>query len=242
LSPADGARARELTDQSKPPIQGRYLGRDEILSGAFETLLSEHHRNVRITPVEERMAIKRALLAELPAGHDPWVFAYGSLIWNPAFEYEERRLGTVHGYHREFCFWTMVGRGSSDLPGLMLGLEPGGSCLGILFRVARPRAEEELYSVFRRELMTSSYHARWVHARTEEGRVRAIAFIANRTHPFYCGRQPLATIARHVGGAQGRVGACVDYLVNTVRQLEAAGITDRHLTRVLRLVERAAST
>src|SRR3546814_6544547 len=89
---------------------------------------------------EERNRSLRQVLAEAD-GEDIWVFAYGSLIWNPAFCYDERRTGTIRGYHRRFCLWVPLGRGTPEMPGLMLGLEHGGGCRGVLFRVA---ADQEI--------------------------------------------------------------------------------------------------
>jgi cation transport protein ChaC len=237
-------KEEEKPSRTPPPIQGRYLRREDIMAGTFEAAHARELASgpIRVVPLEQRLAVKRAMLAAIPPGEDAWVFGYGSLIWNPAFDYLERRPGAVHGYHRQFCFWTPLGRGTPDMPGMMLGLMPGGSCHGVLFRVGRRGAEEQLHSVFRRELMTGGYHARWVAARTGGGTVRAITFIANRNYPNFCGRQPLETVARHIARAEGRIGACRDYLINTVRHLEAEGIRDSYLTRVLRLVENAASS
>jgi cation transport protein ChaC len=228
-----------VVGNSKPPIQGRYLRREDIMAGTFEAAHAQELASgpIRVVPLEQRLAVKRAMLTSLAPGQDPWVFGYGSLIWNPAFDYTERRPGALHGYHRQFCFWTPLGRGTPELPGMMLGLMPGGSCHGVVFRVPRQGAEEHLHSVFRRELMTGGYHARWVTARTMQGAVRAITFIANRNYPNFCGRQPIETVARHIAHAEGRIGACRDYLINTVRHLEAEGIRDSYLNRVLRLVD-----
>jgi cation transport protein ChaC len=231
-----------VAHDNKPPIRGNYLRREDIVAGTFEHIVAQElgPGPVQVVPVEQRLAVKRAMLAELADGEDPWVFGYGSLIWNPAFDYQEKRAGTVHGYHRQFCFWTPMGRGTREFPGLMLGLMRGGACRGVLFRVDRKHAEEQLTSVFRRELMTGSYFARWVTARTAHGPVRAVAFIANCDYHNFCGRQPIETAAHHLAHATGRVGASRDYLINTVAHLEAEGIHDRYLTRLLRLVERAA--
>ena len=116
---------------------------------------------MRRRPAEERLGRRDEMLAEVPDDTTIWVFGYGSLIWNPAFEYDEMRIGTLFGYHRRFCFWSKIGRGSPEAPGMMLALDRGGSCNGIVLGVRRDRAEDELASVFMRELIGETYHAKW---------------------------------------------------------------------------------
>ena len=220
-------------------IRGPQLRREDILNGTLEAVVQDALTRYDITlkSAEERRAIMRAMLARLAPSEDPWVFCYGSLIWNPAFAFTERRCGKVFGYHRRFTFWSKMGRGSEDRPGMMLGLSRGGSCVGLALRVAREHAEQELQSVFMREMMTSSYHARIVPVHTDRGIVRAVAFIANPDHVFYAGRVPMETAARHIAFAEGHLGACRDYLYNMVLHLDAHGIRDRAMQTLLRLVE-----
>ena len=224
---------------SGPETRGKYFGREEILAGRLDALVRDAPRDpsVRIKTVAERTAAKRAMLDQVAPGEDVWLFGYGSLIWNPAFRYDERRVGRIHGFHRRFSFWTTIGRGTPELPGMMLALEPGGSCTGVVFRVAAEAADGELQSVFLREMLTGSYHARWMRARTDSGPVRAIAFVANGAHRNHAGRVPPEIVARHIAEAEGRLGPCRDYLINTVRHLEALGIHDRPMTRLLALVQ-----
>ena len=86
---------------------------------------------------DERDASRRAILRALAPDGDLWVFAYGSLIWNPTFRFVERKRGRIHGYRRSFCVWSNLGRGTTKNPGLMLGLDHGGACAGVLYRIAR---------------------------------------------------------------------------------------------------------
>ncbi|MCK7491255.1 MAG: gamma-glutamylcyclotransferase [Comamonadaceae bacterium] len=103
-------------------------------------------------------------LAQRPAGPDVWLFGYGSLVWNPFIRFLERRPGTVRGYHRRFCLWSRINRGTPEQPGLALGLEPGGACRGVVFRMDDDVAEDELRILWRREMMLGSYVPRWVRA------------------------------------------------------------------------------
>ncbi len=214
-------------------------GREEILSGAFEARAARFLRdaNIPITPAAERLAIKRRMLADHAPGDDVWVFGYGSLIWNPAFHYAERRVGRLHGLHRRFVFWSTSGRGSPERPGMMLALEPGGSCGGVALRIAAEDVGTELDAVFLRELMTASYNPRWVRLRCDGEIVRAIAFVANRAHRNYAGRLPLETVARHLAEAEGGLGTCRDYLANTATHLKRLGIRDSGIETLTRLVE-----
>ena len=128
------------------------------------------------------------VLEQAEAGADCWLFAYGSLVWNPLFPFEEKRVVTTHGYHRSFCLWSRINRGTLDRPGLVLGLDRGGRCRGVAYRIAADHAEKELRLVWRREMLTGSYVPRWVKVSDGENQFRAIAFTINRAGPAYAGR------------------------------------------------------
>src|SRR3984957_6389090 len=157
-----------------------------------------------------------AALALHAPGEDVWLFGYGSLMWNPAIEFAERRAGVVRGWHRRFCLWLHIGRGSPDNPGLMLALDRGGSCVGMLFRIPASDARAELLLAWRRELFTSAYRSRWVTAMTTEGPVRAVTFVANRAHLRYAGRLDEASVAARLATATGSLGSCAAYLAHTL--------------------------
>ena len=161
-----------------------------------------------------------------------WLFGYGSLIWNPAFHFTDRLTGTVHGYHRRFCLWTHLGRGCPERPGLVLGLERGGSCRGAAFHIAPEAVEEELAIVWRREMLSGAYVPRWVRVRTALGDVRAITFVINHAHERYARLLPDDRVAEVIATAEGFLGPCADYLINTVDHLAALGIHDRPLERL----------
>jgi cation transport protein ChaC len=207
------------------------LTREALLGGALQRFIAGRGDLTALSEAE-LLATRRAALALHPPGQDLWVFAYGSLIWNPAFHFAGREKAHLYGYHRQFCLWTPLGRGSPDRPGLMLGLEHGGSCTGVAFRIAAAAIEVELEAIWRREMVTAAYRPRWVPVHAESGPGRAIAFVINRRHERYARRLPEAEVVRTVAHAEGALGACRDYLFNTVAHLAELGIHDRRLTRL----------
>lgn len=170
-------------------------------------------------------------------GADLWVFGYGSLIWDPGFPHLEVRRGRLYGFHRRFCIYSHVWRGTPERPGLVLGLDRGGSCAGLLFRAPAAETRDVLTYLYERELVTNVYIPRWLTVASAEGPVRAAGFVVDRDHHQYAGRLDLATTIEHVLQGRGLGGACVDYLANTVHHLEALGLSDGALKRLHAIVE-----
>lgn len=215
------------------------LKREDITQARIDALVAEGagHGYTHFLSREAREESRRLILAARPAGQPVWVFGYGSLIWNPAFHFVEQRPALLRGYHRRFCFWTPLGRGTPDCPGLMLALERGGQCQGVAFRIAEEAVESETDILWMREMLSGVYRPRWVRLQSGAGVFSAIVFVINRHHPLYAGRLPLETAADHIARAEGRMGPCRDYLRRTVEHLEALGIPDRQMGRLLRLVD-----
>src|SRR5262245_42375736 len=117
----------------------------------------------------------------VPRG-DLWVFGYGSLMWAPEFEYAERGMGRVHGYHRSLCILSSRYRGTPEKPGLVMGLCRGGSCWGIAFRVHNGQAKETLDLLWKREMLNNVYMPRFVPVSVGGKRVQALAFVADTKH------------------------------------------------------------
>lgn len=177
-----------------------------------------------------------AILAERNPRRDLWVFAYGSLIWNPLIRFSEQRRARLHGFHRRFCLRSRGARGTAEHPGLVLGLDFGGSCNGIVYRIDAAIAHHELKLIWRREMVLGSYAPRWVSVAGGERRRQALAFVVNHAHPHYAGRLPDAELTRILATAHGRLGSCADYLMQTVASLEGHGVYDAHLARLQRQV------
>jgi len=206
------------------------LTRESILDGTFHAAVRAGlGAGVRYMTGAERAAQIDAMLARAPRAGRVWVFAFGSLIWNPAFHFVERRTARIHGFHRQFCLWARAGRGSPERPGLMLSLVAGGSCAGVAYRLAGDAVATELDVLWRREMSTMAYRPVWITARTPKGPEPAIAFSANREHERYVpGLEDLA-VARYLATGAGPMGRCCDYLFDTVTHLRQLGIRDRRL-------------
>ena len=189
---------------------------------------------------ENIAAIADLLLADGPASGDVWIFAYGSLIWNPEFEHVEERLGTVTGWHRSFCIgWVRVYRGTPERPGLMLGLDRGGSCRGVVFRLRPDSMLENLHKLLWREipfLRTENLPVRWLTVKTDQGPIRAIGFPIHRKSPAYLSGLTTETIVEALATAAGERGSMAEYLHNTISHLEQRGIHDRYLWNLQALV------
>ncbi|NUZ05250.1 gamma-glutamylcyclotransferase [Piscinibacter koreensis] len=185
-----------------------------------------------------------ALLAQARrtwGGHgDLWVFGYASLIWRPEFEFVEERAATVYGFHRALEMRSRVNRGTPERPGLVFALVPGGSCRGKAYRIEQRIADAELEKLWRREMPTGIYDAKWLPCRTPLGRVPALAFTLSRHSPAHTGCVPdeqMVEILRH---ASGRYGSTLAYLLDTATCLRSHGIVDRDIERIVELARRHA--
>ncbi|MFO1038677.1 MAG: gamma-glutamylcyclotransferase [Geminicoccaceae bacterium] len=187
---------------------------------------------------EDFARLGESLLDRNGAGQDLWLFAYGSLIWNPACEVAEQRRGVAPGWHRSFCLRLSRWRGTPEQPGLMMALDRGGQCRGVLYRIPATHAAERLGEILRREMdyRHSNNVPCWLLVRTTDGPLRALGFAANRRHPDYAGRLPLPEVADILATAIGHWGSCAEYLYNTVEQLDAIGIRDANLWRLQEMV------
>jgi glutathione-specific gamma-glutamylcyclotransferase len=179
-----------------------------------------------------------ATLAKKPAGSGWWVFAYGSLLWNPLFPFADARPASLHGLHRHFCLWSMGSRGTVKVPGLVLGLDRGGSCHGVAYRLPARCARAELELLWRREMVVGSYRPRWLQVHSSGHSLTALAFVVDRSHPQYAGRLALARQARVLATAQGVFGSSADYLERARVALVTHGIVDPYLEQLAVAVAR----
>jgi cation transport protein ChaC len=166
------------------------------------------------------------------SGADLWVFAYGSLMWRPGFEFLERRNARLVGAHRALCVYSFVHRGTPERPGLVLGLDRGGNCRGIAYRVAAAKRKETIEYLHAREQVTLVYRetirAVWLDDDPQLS-VQALCYMVDRGHRQYAGRLSLAQQLHYARQGHGRSGACRDYVLATVKELEEQGYRDEGL-------------
>ena len=174
------------------------------------------------------------VLAGLPDDGQLWVFAIGSLIWKPRFPLVESRPALVRGWHRDFCLGPDTRyRGNPAAPGLMMSLDRGGMCKGVVLRMAPDSLAASLDELLRAEPPTPPS---WVMAQTDKGVVKAIAFTIYRSHFAYVGGLSEAEVADRLAKAVGHFGSMAEYLLNTITHLEENGIHDRKLWRMQEMV------
>lgn len=172
-------------------------------------------------------------LAVKPKGAGWWVFAYGSLLWNPLFPFVEARPVTLRGLHRRFCLYSMASRGTPATPGLVLALDRGGACTGVAYRLPSPLAIDELHLLWRREMVTGAYHPKWVNVTTrDKRRMVALAFTMRHGHPQYAAGLDLDAQAAIIAQAAGAFGTSRDYLERTRVALVTHGIVDPYLEAI----------
>ena len=182
-------------------------------------------------------ADRRDTLAAAVRLHAQWVFAYGSLIWHPDFEYAEKHRVRIHGYHRAFCINSTRYRGTPDAPGVVLGLDRGGSCHGVVYRIRPGEEEPVVEALYQREMPNHVYTPRLLPVRLADGRnVEAITFVARRDHPSYL-RISRDEVLRRLSSCRGGRGHNREYAINTWHALREWGIEDTGLGVIARELE-----
>jgi cation transport protein ChaC len=175
---------------------------------------------------------------QLPDG-DIWIFGYGSLMWRPDFPYTDFQPALLRGYHRSLCVYSVKYRGTTECPGLVLGLDRGGSCKGRAMRVDRDKAEHVLDYLHDREMTHKVYLPKWLPVRIPSGLVQAYCFVVDCRHEQYTGKLADAAAVKLIRQGRGQGGPCLDYLRSTIRHLDELGIPDGPLHRLARLAEDA---
>ena len=166
---------------------------------------------------------------------DLWVFGYGSLMWRPGFDFVEQVPARLIGEHRALCVYSFVHRGTPEKPGLVLGLDRGGACRGVAFRVPEEKREATIAYLRAREQVTSVYRevmrSVWLENDAKQ-RVSALVYVVDRGHVQYAGRLSLHEQLSHVRQGHGQSGANRDYVTSTVKAIEAQGFRDAQLHRL----------
>ncbi|MGP1614575.1 MAG: gamma-glutamylcyclotransferase [Pollutimonas bauzanensis] len=191
-------------------------------------------KSFRLLTEAERHASMLDALAGWTADEDVWVYGYGSLIWRPEFDFAEQRTALLHGYHRALCLWSRVNRGTPDQPGLVFGLDIGGSCRGMAYRIPAGDVPSTMEALWRREMPSGAYIPRWLNCRTEHGVVSALAFTMNRNTDAYVRGLPTERLISIVRNAHGSYGPCIEYVLETARALKQSNIQDKRLQALVR--------
>jgi cation transport protein ChaC len=243
MTKQEKAAAKLLADafRFESPPDGM-LRREDFTEERIERFaaLAKQLDGYRMLNREERKASLEQCLAAVPSGTDVWVFGYGSLMWNPAIKVAETRSGLIRGYHRWFCLEMLLGRGSPDRPGLMLGLDRGGSCRGLAHRIAAADVESELTILWCREMVSGAYRPHWVNVEQDGERIRALTFVVNRQNARYAGRLPVDEVVMRIALAEGQIGSNRHYLYKTVEHLDQLGICDGPMHDLARRVRAVA--
>jgi cation transport protein ChaC len=216
-------------------------------SGAYAVIeAAKQDQSLCVLSDKERESSLDQILSNWDGTTPVWVFAYGSLVWNPQLEFDAKRCCVVHGYHRSLCLWSKVWRGTPARPGLVLALDRGGSCQGVAYRIPAAKVLPQLKTLWKRELVTGAYIPRWLNGRgcgpcSAHGheRITAVAFVIKRGDPGYAGELDASHLMEILRTARGVNGSSADYLRSTVRALAEHGIADRHLAALLQKLERS---
>ena len=214
------------------------LNRQALESKLLQQLLAHPELDFEIWTDEQLQQSIAEILGQ-QSSQELWIFAYGSLIWNPLFEYSDRCVVTINGWHRQFSMLAPVGRGTIENPGLVLGLESkaDGLCEGVAYRLPRDKnLESELLLLWRREMVIGSYIPAWITAKNCDRQLEVLAFTVNPLHSVYVNWSK-HKIVESLATAEGSLGSSAEYLHNTVQGLFAAGIEDKELIELRDLVE-----
>jgi cation transport protein ChaC len=207
---------------SLPPPAVKDVGRVNVLWFYF-------YRSLHVT-------LGQDFLLALPDG-DIWIFGYGSLMWRPGFPHLDFQPALLRGYHRALCVYSVEYRGTFDCPGLVFGLDLGGSCRGRAMRVERGQATSVLEYLHEREMKHRVYLPKWLPVKIPTGTVQAYCFTVDRDHERHTGALADEVALKLIHQGYGKGGACLDYLQNTIQHLDELGITDGPLHRIVRLAE-----
>lgn len=174
---------------------------------------------------EEREANRAAVLAGRMTRH-LWLFAYGSLMWDPGFYFDEVRIARLEGYSRKFCLHLPTGRGTAEHPGLMAALDEGGVCEGLVFRIETDHLDRETEIIWRREMLAYGYVPAFVELETEQGSLEALTFVANHEDERYLGALDPEDAAHRIATAEGMLGTNLSYIENLHKQMGVLGLHD----------------
>ena len=209
------------------------LTKENISKGQLGDKIKSISGSDKVLTTKELLNARRNIIPDKGIGEDIYIFAYGSLLWNPTVDYEEEYLAKIYGFHRSFCMKTNLGRGSFKKPGLMLGLDRGGSCRGSALKLKKSEAIKNIDILFRREMVTGAYKPKLLKTILEDGRkVMSLAFTVDKKHKNYFQNKAIRTKATMISNAHGFLGTCEEYFSNTLQSLSELNIVDREMIAI----------
>jgi len=227
-----------MKDSDKTASASPFINRDTLTNNLVQKMVLQRGGDHTVLSDEGLLASRRSLIPDDYEG-DIWVFGYGSLLWNPVITISDQIRGRIYGYHRQFCLKTEVGRGSPGNPGLVLGLDIGGSCVGVAMKVSGDAPIHELDLLWRREMLNSSYHPQLINFHADNGTDKAlkvVTFVMNRQHTSYLKDCSIEEKARMIASATGFAGPCRDYLIETHKALMELQIKDHYIEEIYHAV------
>ncbi|CPR19951.1 gamma-glutamylcyclotransferase [Brenneria goodwinii] len=214
------------------------LTRDFLQKADCRTSFGCIDESLLLTP-QQRTASLEKTLARRPDCGPVWVFGYGSLMWNPVFDAEEACLATLHDWHRAFCLRLTAGRGTTNRPGRMLALIPGGKTTGLAFRLSESSLREDLELLWKREMLTGCYRPEWFELQQKNGDiVTALVFVSAMEHPLIEEDTCIQRVAPLIAQASGPLGTNAQYLFALEQELKNYGMEDNELSELAQQVRR----
>ncbi|MFK7891702.1 MAG: gamma-glutamylcyclotransferase [Granulosicoccus sp.] len=220
--------------------KGPMITREALRTGKIEELLRETRNGLSTMSDTQRAQLVHDTLESLPDNASLWVFGYGSLIWNPAIDFDTQRRCRITGFERKFCFWTTFSRGTQEQPGLMMGLVEGEQCEGVAFQIHRNKAATELDILFRREMVTYVYIPTWVTAHCVDtgASFTALTFVVDTRSERYTDKLSQKETISTLATAAGPLGRNCDYLFDLSKKLRELEFHDPELEELERQVKR----
>ncbi len=215
------------------------LNRDHLMSDQYHKMVKEAEKSgLKLRSEEAYQTSFDETLSHIPRGENLYVFAYGSLMWNPVISFKKKIRATLKNYHRSFCIHLPAFRATVEKPGLMMALEkqPGATCEGMLYFIEPDLAQKELALLWLREMMTTAYMPAWVNVQGEDHTYRALTFVVDSKGERYLKILDPNEQAKRIAQAEGPVGSNRDYLFETVKHLQDLGCCDQDLEQLASLV------
>ena len=215
------------------------LTSDNISKGIVREQIKCMLKDQTVLDDNQLLASRRKIIPDNGIGEPIYIFAYGSLLWNPTFNYQEQLPARIYGFHRRFCMKTKLGRGSSKNPGLMLALDRGGNCKGSVYKLNKKTEIYEIDLLFKREMITGAYIPKLIKTEIGSGQwVKSLAFTVDKKNKNYIAKITLEETAKLISNANGFLGTCEEYLNFTLASLKELNIKDKQMNKIYNLIKK----